>query len=152
MHAYPKPLRTTCSVVLGLLAAGAAPAHGAPASPNTPTDYVSMVAPYTMSPRGRWFFFGSDKRPFGMVSVFPDTKNAGQNGGGYNYRFTNVIGFCHLHNWMTVSSGQWTLCTIIGLSTATRLVVVSETARPPVAYTPLVTNTVSPVSATSTAS
>jgi putative alpha-1,2-mannosidase len=55
-----------------------------------------------MSARGRWFFFGTGKRPFGMVNVFPDTKNAGQAGGGYNYRFNEVLGFCHLHGWMTV--------------------------------------------------
>jgi putative alpha-1,2-mannosidase len=79
------------------------------ASPNiqerktgSPPDYVDMVDPYIMSARGRWFFFGTGKRPFGMVNVFPDTKNAGQAGGGYNYRFNEVLGFCHLHGWMTV--------------------------------------------------
>ena len=80
----------------------AAPKTGAvPVHPEE-TDYVSMVDPYIMSARGRWFFFGTGKRPFGMVNVFPDTKNAGQGGGGYNYRFTDVLGFCHLHGWMTV--------------------------------------------------
>jgi len=73
------------------------------------TDYVGMVDPYIMSARGRWFFFGSGKRPFGMVNLFPDTKNAGQNGGGYNYRFNEVLGFCHLHGWMTVGLDQNTL-------------------------------------------
>ena len=67
-----------------------------------PTDYVDMVDPYIMSARGRWFFFGTGKRPFGMVNVFPDTSNEGQGGGGYNYRFNDVLGFCHLHGWMTV--------------------------------------------------
>lgn len=66
------------------------------------TDYVGMVDPYIMSARGRWFFFGTGRRPFGMVNVFLDTHNAGQGGGGYNYRFNEVIGFCHLHGWMTV--------------------------------------------------
>jgi predicted alpha-1,2-mannosidase len=66
------------------------------------TDYVSMVDPYIMSARGRWFFFGTGKRPFGMVNVFPDTHNEGQAGGGYNWRFNEVLGFCHLHGWMTV--------------------------------------------------
>ena len=66
------------------------------------TDYVDMVDPCIMSARGRWFFFGTGKRPFGMVNLFPDTRNAGQGGGGYNYRFNEVLGFCHLHGWMTV--------------------------------------------------
>ena len=65
-------------------------------------NYVDMVDPYIMSARGRWFFFGTGKRPFGMVNLFPDTLNAGQGGGGYNYRFNEVVGFCHLHGWMTV--------------------------------------------------
>ena len=67
-----------------------------------PTDYVDLVDPYICSARGRWFFFGTGKRPFGMVNVFPDTKNAGQGGGGYNFSNTDVLGFCHLHGWMTV--------------------------------------------------
>jgi putative alpha-1,2-mannosidase len=65
-------------------------------------DYVDLVDPYIMSARGRWFFFGTGKRPFGMVNVFPDTKNDGQAQGGYNYSYTDVIKFCHLHGWMTV--------------------------------------------------
>ena len=66
------------------------------------TNYVDMVDPYIESARARWFFFGTGKRPFGMVNVFPDTKNPGVRGGGYNYRFNEVLGFCHLHGWMTV--------------------------------------------------
>lgn len=80
--------------------------HASPAEPKIASsdigDFVEMVDPYIMSARGRWFFFGSGKRPFGMVSVFPDTHNAGQNGGGYNYSYNEVVGFCHLHGWMTV--------------------------------------------------
>lgn len=34
------------------------------------TDYIDMVAHYIMSARGRRFFFGTGKRPFGMVNVF----------------------------------------------------------------------------------
>ncbi len=75
--------------------------QAAPAA-TEPVDYVDMVDPYIMSERGRWFFFGTGKRPFGMVNVFPDTHNEGQAGGGYNYRFNDVLGFCHLHGWMTV--------------------------------------------------
>src|SRR5262245_58841648 len=54
--------------------------------------------------------------------------------------------------WMKVNWGPFTLRTPKGLSTATRLVVVSGTARPPAAYTPLVTRTSSPPTAASTAS
>ncbi len=65
-------------------------------------SFVSLVDPYIMSARGRWFFFGTGKRPYGMVNVFPDTSNEGQAGGGYNWKFNEVLGFCHLHGWMTV--------------------------------------------------
>ncbi|MGB0416822.1 MAG: GH92 family glycosyl hydrolase [Coraliomargarita sp.] len=75
---------------------------GASAKADMAQDYVDMVDPYIMSERGRWFFFGTGKRPFGMVNLFPDTKNDGQAQGGYNYSYTDVLGFCHLHGWMTV--------------------------------------------------
>ena len=99
-----------CSLFPGLFMAVRASGQGGTLPEGTPptsagagaTDYVAMVDPYIMSARGRWFFFGTGKRPFGMVNLFPDTKNAGQGGGGYNYRYKEVLGFCHLHGWMTV--------------------------------------------------
>ena len=102
-----KPLKTAGVACLffaslPLLAADAASLNERPDATIEPTDYVDMVDPYIMSARGRWFFFGTGKRPFGMVNVFPDTSNEGQGGGGYNYRFNDVLGFCHLHGWMTV--------------------------------------------------
>lgn len=99
----------TISVLLSLAPVLSARAQSTPAAPSAQadatvvsTDYVSLVDPYIMSARGRWFFFGTGKRPYGMVNVFPDTSNEGQGGGGYNWRFKEVLGFCHLHGWMTV--------------------------------------------------
>ena len=52
---------------------------------------------------------------------------------------------------MIVASGPWTLCTTMGLSIVTRLVSSDpEAVRPPVAYVPLLTHTVSPADAAST--
>ena len=45
---------------------------------------------------------------------------------------------------MIVHSEPLTLCTVTGRVTATRFVTVPDTARPPVSYTPLVTNTSAP--------
>lgn len=66
---------------LPVLPAGAAAVHDRADDSISPVDYVDMVDPYIMSARGRWFFFGTGKRPFGMVNVFPDTSNEGQGGG-----------------------------------------------------------------------
>ena len=98
---YMNCLKLICLGALFLMGLVVSPRHGQ-ASTNESVDYVDMVDPYIMSERGRWFFFGTGKRPFGMVNVFPDTHNEGQAGGGYNYRFNDVLGFCHLHGWMTV--------------------------------------------------
>ena len=64
-----------CTLVMSLAVPGFA------SDEDVPTDYVDLVDPHIMSARGRWFFFGTGKRLFGMVNVFPDTKNAGQGGG-----------------------------------------------------------------------
>ena len=37
-----------------------------------------------------------------VLSVPAAAAVVGQGGGGYNYRFNEVVGFCHLHDWMTV--------------------------------------------------
>lgn len=60
------------------------------------TNYVGFVDPYIMSARGQFFFFGTGKRPSGMVNVFPDTKNAGRNDAGYKFTSSEVVGFCLL--------------------------------------------------------
>ncbi|EMR00969.1 GH92 family glycosyl hydrolase [Cesiribacter andamanensis] len=64
------------------------------------TDYVSWVDPYIETNRGRYFFFVTGGRPFGMVGAAPHTRNKNQNGGGYNYNETEILGFGQIHNWM----------------------------------------------------
>jgi predicted alpha-1,2-mannosidase len=64
------------------------------------TDYVSWVDPYIETNRGRYFFFITGGRPFGMVGAAPHTRNKNQNGGGYNYNETEILGFGQIHSWM----------------------------------------------------
>jgi predicted alpha-1,2-mannosidase len=70
------------------------------ASPSSKTDYVSWVDPYIETNRGRYFFFITGGRPFGMVGAAPHTRNKNQNGGGYNFNETEILGFGQIHNWM----------------------------------------------------
>jgi len=64
------------------------------------TDPVSWVNPYIESTRGRYFFFVTGSQPFGMISAAPLTRNKNQDGGGYNYNSTEVLGFPQIHCWM----------------------------------------------------
>lgn len=64
------------------------------------TDYVGWVDPYIETNRGRYFFFVTGSRPFGMVGAAPHTRNKNQNGGGYNYNENEVLGFGNIHTWM----------------------------------------------------
>ncbi len=64
------------------------------------TDYVGWVDPYIETNRGRYFFFITGARPFGMVGAAPHTRNKNQNGGGYNYNEKEVLGFGQIHAWM----------------------------------------------------
>jgi predicted alpha-1,2-mannosidase len=64
------------------------------------TDYVGWVDPYIETNRGRYFFFITGSRPFGMVGAAPHTRNKNQNGGGYNYNENEVLGFGNIHTWM----------------------------------------------------
>jgi predicted alpha-1,2-mannosidase len=64
------------------------------------TDYVGWVDPYIETNRGRYIFFITGARPFGMVGAAPHTRNKNQNGGGYNYNEKEVLGFGQIHNWM----------------------------------------------------
>lgn len=64
------------------------------------TDYVGWVDPYIETNRGRYIFFITGSRPFGMVGAAPHTRNKNQNGGGYNYNEKNVLGFGNIHAWM----------------------------------------------------
>lgn len=63
-------------------------------------DYVSTVDPFIETNRGRYFFFIPGARPFGMVGTAPITRNINQNGGGYNYNETEILGFPQIHTWM----------------------------------------------------
>ena len=64
------------------------------------TDYVGWVDPYIETNRGRYFFFITGGRPFGMVGAAPHTRNKNQNGGGYNYNENEILGFGNIHAWM----------------------------------------------------
>lgn len=69
-------------------------------SPEDYPDYVSKVDPYVESARGRYFFFVTGSRPFGMISAAPLTRNKNQYGGGYNYNSLEIVGFPQVHCWM----------------------------------------------------
>ena len=62
-----------------LLAAAGLAVCAAPASAR---DYVHLVNPWVEADIGRYFFFQSASRPFGMVKLRPDTStNAAWNTG-----------------------------------------------------------------------
>ncbi|MCG8307406.1 MAG: GH92 family glycosyl hydrolase [Cytophagales bacterium] len=70
--------------------------------PSTADDLepVAMVDPYIETTRGRYFFFVTGSRPFGMISAAPLTRNKNQMGGGYNYNSTEILSFPQIHAWM----------------------------------------------------
>ena len=61
-----------------------------------PVDYVH---PQIDSHKSRWFYFSSASRPFGMVSLSPDTWVKGSWNSGYLYDSTAVRCFSHVHCW-----------------------------------------------------
>lgn len=63
-------------------------------------DLVSYVDPYIETTRGRYFYFITGSRPFGMVGSAPMTRNKNQMGGGYNYNSLEILGFPQVHGWM----------------------------------------------------
>ncbi len=69
-------------------------------APTDYDDYVSWVDPYIETTRGRYFYFVTGSRPFGMISAAPMTRNKNQMGGGYNYNTTEILGFPQVHGWM----------------------------------------------------
>ena len=69
-------------------------------SPTQIKDFVSWVDPYIETNRGRYFFFITGSVPFGMATSAPLTRNKNQNGGGYNYNETEILGFEQIHTWM----------------------------------------------------
>jgi len=60
---------------------------------------VDLVYPLLDTYNSRWFFFSSAARPFGMVSLSPDTKVNGAWSSGYVYTAENIKGFSHIHAW-----------------------------------------------------
>lgn len=69
-------------------------------SPTDYSDHISWVDPYIETTRGRYFFFVTGSRPFGMISSAPMTRNKNQYGGGYNYNSMEILGFPQVHAWM----------------------------------------------------
>ncbi len=69
-------------------------------SPVQCNDPLSWVDPYIETNRGRYFFFITGNRPFGMIGAAPHTRNKNQNGGGYNYNENEILGFGQIHCWM----------------------------------------------------
>lgn len=61
-----------------------------------PVDYVNPVIDTHSS---RWFYFASASRPFGMVSLSPDTWINGSWESGYLYDSLSVRCFSHIHAW-----------------------------------------------------
>ncbi|NQX40862.1 alpha-1,2-mannosidase, putative [Pedobacter steynii] len=68
-------------------------------SPENNRDYTSLVDPYIETNRGRFFYFITGCRPFGMMSAAPHTRNKNQWGGGYNYNENQILGFAQIHDW-----------------------------------------------------
>ncbi len=60
---------------------------------------AALVYPFLDTANSRWFYFSSAARPFGMVSLFPDTAIDGEWGSGYRYHEPTVKGFNHIHEW-----------------------------------------------------
>ena len=61
-----------------------------------PVDYVN---PFIDTHKSRWFYFASAARPFGMVSLSPDTWVKGSWNSGYLYDSLYVRCFSHIHAW-----------------------------------------------------
>ncbi len=61
-----------------------------------PVDHVN---PFVDTHKSRWFFFASASRPFGMVSLSPDTWVKGSWNSGYSYDSLHVRCFSHIHAW-----------------------------------------------------
>ena len=61
-----------------------------------PADYVN---PLVDTHQSRWLYFSSACRPFGMVSLSPDTQVGNDWNCGYIYDATNILCFSHVHCW-----------------------------------------------------
>lgn len=67
-------------------------------SPKQYPDYVSWVDPFIETNKGRYFFFITGSRPYGMVTAAPMTINR-NGGGGYTYKELNIKCFPQVHSW-----------------------------------------------------
>ena len=68
-------------------------------APATDQNLVDLVYPHLDAANSRWFFFSSACRPFGMVTLNPDTQIGGAWGSGYRYHTDTIKGFSHIHAW-----------------------------------------------------
>jgi predicted alpha-1,2-mannosidase len=68
-------------------------------SPARISEPVSLVDPYIETNRGRFFYFITGSRPFGLVSAAPMTINGNNGGGGYAHKSTEILGFPQIHSW-----------------------------------------------------
>lgn len=62
-------------------------------------DFVRYVRPQIDTHKSRWFYFSSASRPFGMVSLSPDTGVRGSWNSGYLYDVPEIRCFSHIHCW-----------------------------------------------------
>jgi predicted alpha-1,2-mannosidase len=60
---------------------------------------VDFVNPFVDTHKSRWFYFASASRPFGMVSLSPDTWLKGSWNSGYLYDSLHIRCFSHIHAW-----------------------------------------------------
>jgi predicted alpha-1,2-mannosidase len=86
----------TRRVLLGLLLLAGCVALPEASAGKSPADYVN---PLVDTHKSRWFFFSSACRPFGMVSLSPDTSVGDDWLHGYVYGDTNIQCFSHIHGW-----------------------------------------------------
>ncbi|WP_345786066.1 GH92 family glycosyl hydrolase [Akkermansia sp. N21116] len=63
------------------------------------TEPIDYVRPQIDSHKSRWFYFASASRPFGMVSLSPDTQVRGSWNSGYLYGDKEIKCFSHVHCW-----------------------------------------------------
>ncbi|MES2376081.1 MAG: GH92 family glycosyl hydrolase [Bacteroidota bacterium] len=68
-------------------------------APEQYKDHVAWVDPYIETNRGRYFFFITGCRPFGMISAAPHTRNKNQWGGGYVHNEDHILGYGQIHDW-----------------------------------------------------
>lgn len=82
-------------------------------SPSQYVEAVEWVDPYIETDRGRFFFFITGQRPFGMIGAAPMTLNANNCGGGYAHFSKEVLGFPQIHAWTI--SGLDLMPTVAGI-------------------------------------